>query len=218
MTTVVFLFCVTLGAEHITIDDEPAVSAALPCLDFATTPTDVTCTQDASTAPPPPPQPDSVDLAPAAFPRRPLFDPLVSKLPDFETGRIIDQLNHQHERELLRLRDEHQSQLQALKGHHDAALHMCHNAHDATLHDVRTRVNGFEVQLQDLRTEKQQLQRQTPAPIMPDISLVLGLLVTSFVVEMCPHPTFTPRYHLLSRVNVSLSCLLITSFCFRLCL
>ena len=37
-------------------------------------------------------------------------------------------------------------------------------------------MNGFDVQLQDLRAENQRLQRQNPAPIMPDMSLVIGLL------------------------------------------
>ena len=138
------------GVEHITIEDEPVASTALPCLDFATTPTDVTCTQDASTAPPL--QPDSVDLTAAILPQRLLFALQARNPPDYETDSIIDQLSQQHERELSRLRGEHQSQLQALKAHHDATLQMRDNSHDATLRDLRTRVNNFDAQLQDLRT------------------------------------------------------------------
>ena len=54
--------------------------ATLPCLDFVTTPTDVTCTQDASIAPPP--QPDFVDLAAAILPQRLLFDLPAGNPPD----------------------------------------------------------------------------------------------------------------------------------------
>ena len=81
-------FTSTPSAEPIAIDDEPAVSAALPCLNFATTPADVTCTQDAAAALPP--QPDPVDVAAAILPQRLLFDPPTGNPPDYETDRIID--------------------------------------------------------------------------------------------------------------------------------
>ena len=116
--------------------------AALPCLDFTTTPADVTCTQDASATPPP--QPNSVDLAAAILPQCLLFDPPAGNPRDYETNRIIDQLTQQHEREASRLRDEHHSQQQALRRHHDAPLQMRDNAYDATLRDLRTRVNGLK--------------------------------------------------------------------------
>ena len=133
------------GVEHITIEDERAVSAALPCLDFATTPTYVTCTRDASTALPP--QPDSVDLAATILPQRRID----------RINRIIDQLHQQHEREMSRLEDEHQSQLQVLKAHHDTARQMRDNTHNDALRDLRTRVTGFDAQLQDLRAENQRM-------------------------------------------------------------
>ena len=60
------------SAEHIAIDDEPAVPAALPCLNFAAAANDVTCTQDAAVALPP--QSDPVDLTAAILPQRLLFD------------------------------------------------------------------------------------------------------------------------------------------------
>ena len=135
-------FTSTPSAEPIAIDDEPAVSAALPCLNFATTPADVTCTQDAAVALPL--QPDPMDLAAAILPQRLLFDPPVGNPPDYETDRIIDQLSQQHERELSRLRDEHQSQLQVLKAHHDATLQMRDITHHSALCDLRARVNGFD--------------------------------------------------------------------------
>ena len=87
--------------EHITIDDEPVAFAAVPCLDFATISTDVTSTQDASTAPPL--QPDFVDLAAAILPERLVFDPQAGNPPDYETDCIIHHLNQRHEYELSRL-------------------------------------------------------------------------------------------------------------------
>ena len=128
-------FTSTPGAGHITIDDEPGVSVAFACLDSATTPSGVTCTQDASTAVPP--QPDSVDVAAAILPQRLLFNPPVGNPHDYETDRIIDQLNQRHEHELSRLGDEHLSHLQ---------VPMRDNTHDAALRDLRAQVNGFDAQ------------------------------------------------------------------------
>ena len=91
-----------------------------------------------------PPQPDPVDLTAAVLPQRLLFDVPVGNPLDYETDRVIDQLNQQHERELSRLRDEHQSQLQLLKAHHDATLQMRDNTHDSALRDLRAGVNGFD--------------------------------------------------------------------------
>ena len=167
-------FTSTPGTEHITIEDDPAASPALPCLDFATTPTNVTYSQVASTALPP--QPNLMHLAAAILPQRLLFDVMAGYPSNYETNRIIDQFNQQHEREMSRLRDEHQSQLQVLKAHHDAALEMRNNTHDAALPDLRTRVTGFDAQLQDLCAENQRLRRHSLAPAMPDMSLVMGLL------------------------------------------
>ena len=135
-----------------------------------------------------------MDLAAAILPQRLLFDPPAGNLPNYPTDRIIDQLKQQHEGELTRLRDEHQSQLQLLKADHDAALQMRDSTHDAALHDLRTRVNGFDAQLQDLRAENRGLQHHTRAPIMTDISLVMGLLGDVFrcqdVSASCAQSTF----------------------------
>ena len=121
-------FTSTPSAEPIAMDDEPAVSAALPCLNFATV---LNFAKDAAAALPP--QSDLVHLAAAILPQRLLFDPPTTKPPDYETDRIIDQLSHQHQRKLSRLRDEHQPQLQVLKAHHEATLQMRHNKNDSAL-------------------------------------------------------------------------------------
>ena len=84
------------------------------------------------------------------------------------------------------------------------------------IRDLRTWVNGFEVQLQDLRAENQRLQHQTPTPIMPDMSLVMGLLGDvsrrQDVSASRVHSTLS------SHVTALLCCLLITSFSFCRCL
>ena len=81
-------FTSTPSAEPIAVDNEPAVSAALPCSNFPTASLDGTCTQDAAAAPPPQP-----DLATIILPQCLLFHPPTSTPPDYETNGIIDHLS-----------------------------------------------------------------------------------------------------------------------------
>ena len=70
-------------------------------------------------------------------------------------------------------------------------LQMRDNTHNSALGDLRAQVNGFDAQLQDLRAEDQRLPRQAPAPIMPDMSLVMGLLGDVF----CRQDVSASRVH-----------------------
>ena len=164
-------FATKPSTEHITIHDDTPSTVTMPCPDSAATPANVTCIPDTSSAPPP--LRDSAhltDVSSAILPQRVLFDPPAGNPPKYETGRVIDPLHQQHERELLRLWEEHQSRLQALKAQHDASLKIRENAHDASLRPLPSAAICFGAHLHDSHAENQRLRRQAPAPALPNVS------------------------------------------------
>ena len=72
---------------------------------------------------------------------------------------------------------------------------MRENAHHVSLRDLWPRVNSFDAQLLDLRTENQRFERQPPAPAMPDLSLVMGffgdIVHCQEISGPCVHSTLT---------------------------